>query len=650
MSQAALDTEPRLGPEDQGRANLYALLARLFSAGPDQALLDALAGDAGAIEGDSELARAWRALCQEAARTDAREATLEFDTVFVGVGKASARSARHCSVGCAIDAVVENGVWVRQEPVFDSPINLGAHCAKGAAVREHGHGEHRLKYPMKLVNGKYQRISWDRRSTRSATRCSRCARSGPDACSGRLVQAQQRAGLPAAQVRVAFWGTNNCDHQARICHSTTVAGVANTWGYGAMTNSYNDMQNTKCALYIGSNAAEAHPVSMLHMLHAKENGCKMIVVDPRFTRTAAKADEYVRIRSGTDIPFLFGVLYHIFKNGWEDKQYINDRVYGMDKVREEVMAKWTPDKVEEVPACRGQVKVAEMMAKNRPSPSSGAWARRSTRSATRWCAPRASCSWRSATSACPAAAPTSSAATTTCRARPTSARTRTRCPATTAWPKARGSTSRPRLGRRLRVDQEAATPPGMMDQARHDGVALDRRRAREERELIDQDSNLRRCSTGATRPTARRAASEMKRRWKKLDLLVVVDPYPVGHGGDGAMPAQGRRVPAAGGDAVRDLGLVHRVEPLDPVAREGDRAAVRVAHRPHDHVPAREEARLREGAGQELQDAEGQGRHGRAGARGHPARDQPRRLDHRLHRPVARAPEGCTCATCTSST
>ena len=61
-------------------------------------------------------------------------------------------------------------------------------------------------------------------------------------------------------------------------------------------------------------------MSMLHMLHAKETGAKMIVVDPRFTRTAAKADEYVRIRSGTDIAFLFGVLYHIFKNGWEDKQ------------------------------------------------------------------------------------------------------------------------------------------------------------------------------------------------------------------------------------------------------------------------------------------------------------------------------------------
>ena len=80
-----------------------------------------------------------------------------------GTGKIEVRRTvcTHCSVGCATDAIVENGVWVRQEPVFDSPINLGAHCAKGAALREHGHGEFRLRSPMKLVNGKYQRISWD---------------------------------------------------------------------------------------------------------------------------------------------------------------------------------------------------------------------------------------------------------------------------------------------------------------------------------------------------------------------------------------------------------------------------------------------------------------------------------------------------------
>ena len=67
----------------------------------------------------------------------------------------------HCSVGCSFDATVENGVWVRQDPVFESPINMGGACAKGAALREHGHGDYRLRTPMKLVDGKYQKISWD---------------------------------------------------------------------------------------------------------------------------------------------------------------------------------------------------------------------------------------------------------------------------------------------------------------------------------------------------------------------------------------------------------------------------------------------------------------------------------------------------------
>ena len=208
----------------------------------------------------------------------------------------------HCSVGCAADAVVENGVWIRQEPVFDSPLNLGAHCAKGAALREHGHGEYRLKTPMKLVGNKYERISWDQALNEiSAKMLELKKQSGPDSIF--VVGSSKHNNEQAYLLRkwMSLWGSNNCDHQARICHSTTVAGVANTWGYGAMTNSYNDMRNSKCAMYIGSNAAEAHPVSMLHMLHAKETGCKMIVVDPRFTRTAAKADEYVRIRSGSDI-------------------------------------------------------------------------------------------------------------------------------------------------------------------------------------------------------------------------------------------------------------------------------------------------------------------------------------------------------------
>ncbi len=276
----------------------------------------------------------------------------------------------HCSVGCTVTAEVQGGVWVGQEPSYDSPINLGTHCAKGASVREITHGERRTKYPLKLVNGEWQRISWERAIDEIGEKLLRIRQeSGPDAVFwlGSAKFSNENAYL--FRKMAAFWGTNSVDHQARICHSTTVAGVANTVGYGAMTNSFNDIGNSKCIMIMGGNPAEAHPISMQHILRGKEiNRAHMIVVDPRFTRTAAHATEYVRLRPGTDIPVIWGVLWHIFKNGWEDKDYIAKRVFGMDDVRKEV-EKWTPDEVERVSGVPGEQlrRVAELMAKNRPS-------------------------------------------------------------------------------------------------------------------------------------------------------------------------------------------------------------------------------------------------------------------------------------------
>ena len=275
----------------------------------------------------------------------------------------------HCSVGCAVNAIVQDGVWVRQDTAFDSPINLGAHCAKGASLRDHGIGEHRLRYPMKLVDGKYQRISWQQAIDEIGDGFLQIRQtSGPDAIF--WIGSSKHGNEQAYLLRkfVSMWGSNNTDHQARICHSTTVAGVAQTFGYGAMTNSFNDLHNSKAVMFIGSNPSEAHPISMLHFLHAKERGARMIVVDPRFTRTARFAHHYVRIRPGADIPFVWGVLWHVFQNGWEDREYIARRTDGMDAVRKEV-AKWTPDVVSNVTGVpEAAVRTAaELLAKNRPS-------------------------------------------------------------------------------------------------------------------------------------------------------------------------------------------------------------------------------------------------------------------------------------------
>jgi formate dehydrogenase major subunit len=448
----------------------------------------------------------------------------------------------HCSVGCAIDAVVENGVWVRQEPVFDSPINLGAHCAKGAAIREHGHGEFRLRYPMKLVNGKYERISWDTALNEITAKLNDLRKaSGPESVF--WIGSSKHSNEQAYLMRkfVSLWGSNNCDHQARICHSTTVAGVANTWGYGAMTNSYNDMQNSKAALYIGSNAAEAHPVSMLHMLHAKENGTKMIVCDPRFTRTAAKADQYIRFRSGGDIPLLFGILHHIFKNGWEDKKYIADRVYGMDKVREDVLAKWTPDKVFE--ACgvpEAEVyKAAETLAKNRPSTI--VWCMGQTQHTIGNAMVRASCIVQLALGNIGVAGGGANIfrghdnvqGATDVGPNPDS------LPGyygiadgswrhfATAWGVdyewIKGRFSSPAM----------MTKPGMTVSRWIDGVL-------EKNELIDQDPNLRGVFYWGHAPNSQTRGLEMKKAMDKLDLLVVVDPYPSATAAMAAMPGDAK--------------------------------------------------------------------------------------------------------------
>jgi anaerobic selenocysteine-containing dehydrogenase len=297
-------------------------------------------------------------------------------------------------------------------------------------------------------------------------------------------------------------------------------------------------------LYIGSNAAEAHPVSMLHLLHAKETGCKVIVVDPRYTRTAAKSDEYVRIRSGTDIAFLFGVLYHIFQNGWEDKQYLHDRVYGMDKVREEVLAKWTPDKVEEVCGVpEAQVhKVAEMMAMNRPSTL--VWCMGQTQHTIGNAIVRASCIVQ------------------------------------------------------LALGNIGKSGGGANIFRGHDNV----QGATDVGPNPDSLPGYYGLAAGAWKHYAAvwgvdyaqladaRAGDEARARQARP--AGGGGPVSVGHGRDGqharrrrhAAESEPQRLPAAGRDAVRDVGFVHGVQPLAAMAREGHRATVRVAAGPRHHA------------------------------------------------------------------
>lgn len=134
-----------------------------------------------------------------------------------------------------------------------------------------------------------------------------------------------------------------------------------------MTNHLGDMQNSKVILIMGANPAVNHPVGMQHILKGKENGAKIISIDPRYTKTSAHADMFLRIRTGTDIPFLYGMIRYIVKNNLHDKQYLDERVFDWESIVVEA-EQYTPDVVANVCGCTAEkfLEVVKLFAENSP--------------------------------------------------------------------------------------------------------------------------------------------------------------------------------------------------------------------------------------------------------------------------------------------
>jgi formate dehydrogenase major subunit len=256
----------------------------------------------------------------------------------------------HCSVGCGLQLAVEDGAVVGQETWDDNPINQGGLCSKGASITQSINSDKRLKEPMKKENGEWVRMDWDEVLPEITDRLNEIRdEDGPDSVfwCGSAKHSNEAAYL--IRKLAAFFGTNNIDHQARICHSTTVTGIANVWGVGAMTNNNNDMRNVDVNLIIGHNPLESHPVAWQHFQEAQRRGGEHIVAEPRYTKTAAKSDGYYNFRSGTDVAFIYGLVYHIVENlGAHDEAFIESRVTDWHEFREEVLPEYDLETVSDV--------------------------------------------------------------------------------------------------------------------------------------------------------------------------------------------------------------------------------------------------------------------------------------------------------------
>ncbi|WP_459885274.1 molybdopterin-dependent oxidoreductase [Halostagnicola bangensis] len=258
----------------------------------------------------------------------------------------------HCSVGCGLKMSVEEDTVVGQETWDDNPVNQGGLCSKGASLTQSVNSEQRLKKPLKQEDGEWIEMEWDAILEEITGRLNEIRDDvGPHGTM--WVGSAKHSNEAAYLIRKlsALYGTNNIDHQARICHSTTVEGIANTWGVGAMTNNSNDMANVDVNLIIGHNPLESHPVAWQYFQEAQERGGKHIVAEPRYTKTAAAADDFYQFRSGTDVAFIYGLIYHIIFNlEAHDEEFIESRVMvpTWEEFRDDVLPEYDLETVSDI--------------------------------------------------------------------------------------------------------------------------------------------------------------------------------------------------------------------------------------------------------------------------------------------------------------
>ncbi|MEM4781283.1 MAG: molybdopterin-dependent oxidoreductase, partial [Halalkalicoccus sp.] len=243
----------------------------------------------------------------------------------------------YCAVGCGFRGVKDGENFVAMEPWHENPINNGSLCSKGAGILETEHSDRRLKRPMYRVDGEWEAISWNRAYDIIQEKYEEIQEEyTPESIMmlGSAHHANEEA--YAFRKMAAFMGTNNCDHQARICHSPTVAGLANTWGYGAMTNTINDYRNFDLNVIIGQNPAEAHPIAMQHILEGQARGGTIVSIDPRSTKTSSHADYFYRMRPGTDVALMMGLIRYLDEQGELDEEMLGSRVNAWPDVESEL--------------------------------------------------------------------------------------------------------------------------------------------------------------------------------------------------------------------------------------------------------------------------------------------------------------------------
>lgn len=253
----------------------------------------------------------------------------------------------YCGMGCRFYIKTLNGEPAGIE-VYERGVNEGKLCPKGLTTLDFLRHKDRLTKPLKRTENGFVEISWGRAIKEIAEKILEIGdKYGPDALGFFSSARCSNEENYLLQKIARLLGTNNVDHCARLCHASTVAGLTRTVGAAAQSGSYNDIPKAKVLLIWGYNPAETHPVLMRYILRARDNGAKIIVVDPRKTRTAWFADMHLPLRLGTDIALANAMMHIIIKERLYDRRFVFSRTKGFEKLVRAV-ERYTPEYAEKI--------------------------------------------------------------------------------------------------------------------------------------------------------------------------------------------------------------------------------------------------------------------------------------------------------------
>ena len=285
-----------------------------------------------------------------------------YEKAAIGRGRAkdmdvTTTTCPYCGVGCQLDLNVNRntGEIVRATSEIGCIPNDGNTCVKGRFGMDFVGKDDRLTVPLIKENGNFREASWDEALDLVAAKFLEIKKKdSPDALAGlSSAKTTNEDNYVMQKLIRACFGTNNVDHCARLCHASTVAGLAKAFGSGAMTNSIEELRRAPVVFVIGSNTTECHPVIGILIRQAVEEGTtRLIVADPRRISLTGIAEVYLQHKSGTDVALINAMMQVILSEGLADKEYIAARTEDF-ALLEEVVKDYTPEmasKITGVPA------------------------------------------------------------------------------------------------------------------------------------------------------------------------------------------------------------------------------------------------------------------------------------------------------------